>query len=109
VDDTIKIRYLFTPQRPYDTWHAWFLIENTETIKQIIRTPIFPITKSMLQLEQKKIPAGQKFTFTQGDSLPDMNLSWFKRCKWLWCDKDAYETWKASGDDGSILFEKSSH
>jgi hypothetical protein len=109
MDDTIKIRLLYAPQRPYVTWHTWFLIENTETIKHIISSRIFPITESMLQSEQKKFLDGQKFTFTQGDSLPDMNLSWFKRCKWLWCDKDAYETWKASGDDETILFEKSSH
>lgn len=95
-DDTIKIRYLFTPQRPYVTWHSWFLIENTETLTHLISTRNFPITESMLQAEQGKSPDGRKFTFIQGDSLPDMNLSWFKRCKWLWCDKAAFETWKTS-------------
>ena len=94
--DTVKIRYLYTVQVPYDAWDCWYLIENRERINLIINTRTQPITEWMLQLEQRKFPDGQKFTFVQKDSLPDMNLSWFKQSKWLWCDKVAYEKWKAS-------------
>jgi hypothetical protein len=95
-EDTIKIKYLNAPQRPYVTWSVWFLLESNGGLKQIINTPTQPITDAMLQLEQRKFPDGQKFTFVPSDSLPDMNKSWFKRQKWLWCDKEAYETWMAS-------------
>lgn len=94
--DTIKIRYLHAAQQPYDARNTWYLIEEREILNELIDTPTFPITEWMLSLEQRKFPNGRKFTFVQDDSIPDMNLSWFKRCKWLWCDKAAYEDWIAS-------------
>lgn len=93
--DTIKIRYLNAPQIPYDAWDAWYLIEDREHLNLLVDAPTQPITEWMLQLEQRKWPNGQKYIFVKDDSIPDLNISWFKNSEWLWCDKAAFKAWKA--------------
>jgi hypothetical protein len=95
-DDTVKVRFLNAPYIPSNTWHVWYLIMEDLTLKEIIRTPDFPITKAMIEAPPRtEYFMKQKLVFVQSMRIPDMNLSWFKKSKWLWCDKAAYKKWAA--------------
>jgi hypothetical protein len=75
----------------------WKLIVDSTTLAHLVTKDNLPITKYDLELSQRKSYYGLHIdTLVPYDSLPEMNRSWFKKSKWLWCDKAAYETWKAS-------------
>lgn len=96
IGDTVKVRFIQTMQYPYDGGEQWYLIVDSTRLNFLFFKFDLPVTNYDLELSKRQFPNGRVFTFVPYDSLPDLNKSWFKQSKWLWCDKVAYEKWKAS-------------
>lgn len=99
IGDTIKAFIYASPgTQGLGTVSVWFKIIDSTTVKKILfkRYEYEQITQQDIIAYQKRIEEEKisEAKFIPYDDLPDPNLSWIKKKKWFWCDKEQYKIWK---------------
>lgn len=98
-NDTIKALILESPGgMSWEVDEYGFKILNKDTLMRLYHIHRgHDASKRVIHDYTKETDSYISLThFTPYDSLPNPNLSWIKRRKWFWCDREEYKAWKKS-------------
>lgn len=95
--DTIKTHFLSRASlmAPWDGWEIWYLIIDRNTVKQIYKTPIHPMSKGdWAYYASQTLPKMHHGTYNFVPlNYVTEHYCWLKREKWFWCDESEWRAY----------------
>lgn len=89
IDDSISVRYLeIYPAASYC---------HQLPIKLLEGNILQPESQRACRVKPENVTWNDEYgplVFIESDTLPNLNVSWYKNQKWFWCDVDEFKEWK---------------